>query len=143
MTLVRFNNKRNYPEVWNNVFNRFFEDFLSSQSIQEEEFRPLSNVIETEKGYEVEVALPGFSKQDVNIEVKDGVLTIQGKRESKKDESKYARREFFYNEFTRTFTLPESVDEDKITALFKEGILSLELPKKPESKPKVINVKVD
>lgn len=99
---------------------------------------PAVNIKETEKDFMLELAIPGFKKDDFNIEVDNDVLTISSevKTENETTEENYTRREFSINSFKRAFTLPESVDEDNINAAYEEGILKLTLPKKEEALPK-------
>ncbi|MCS7036708.1 MAG: Hsp20/alpha crystallin family protein [Saprospiraceae bacterium] len=94
---------------------------------------PAVNVSETPEAYAVEVAAPGFSKDNFRLEVKDGYLVISGEmKEEKKEEEKgkYTRREFRYGSFSRAFALPNNVDEHNIRAQYNDGILRINLPKK-------------
>ena len=86
-----------------------------------------------------------MKKDDVKVSVDNGVLTLKGERKQEKEEKgkKFHRVERYYGSFTRSFTLPDNVDETKIKASFKDGMLSLQIPKTAESKPKAIEVKVD
>ncbi|AKA34118.1 MAG: molecular chaperone Hsp20 [Muricauda sp.] len=99
---------------------------------------PAVNIKENEKDFELELAMPGMKKDDFNIEVEDGVLTISSEvnREDETKEENYTRKEFSYSSFRRSFTLPESVNEDNINATYVDGILRLTLPKKEEALPK-------
>lgn len=115
----------------NRVFNGDFDDEFN--------LVPGINVKEREKEYDVQVAAPGFEKNDFEITVDNGILTISAEKEKKEDEEKegFVRREFGYSSFSRSMSLPESVDEEKdINAQYKDGILKLTVPKKEESKPK-------
>ena len=102
---------------------------------------PAVNVKETDDQFDLELAAPGMSKADFNIEIDADVLTISSeKKESKeekedKKEGRFTRREFRYNAFKRSFNLPESVDAAKIAANYVDGILSVVIPKKEEAKP--------
>lgn len=143
MTLVRFNQPRRamFPEFFNDVM----ENFMNNSDLSAvKNTQPLSNVKETEKGFEVEFALPGFSKNDVEIDVNDNVLTVSSKKEESKNEENenYTRREFYYGEFKRSYSLPKSVDQENIKATFKDGILTLDLPKKPELQPKSLKIAI-
>jgi HSP20 family protein len=91
---------------------------------------PSVNVEETDKGYKIDVAAPGLSKKDFNINLDQNVLTISAKQESKneKKEENFVCREFNYNSFERSFSLPEDVDASKITAGYNNGILTIEVP---------------
>ena len=99
---------------------------------------PKVNILETAEDFTVELAAPGMKKEDFNVEIDNHVLSISSeikhKNETEKDH--YTRREFEYSSFKRSFTLPESVDNEKVTAKYQDGILSLVLPKKEEAKKK-------
>ncbi|PCH97322.1 MAG: hypothetical protein COB85_02825 [Bacteroidetes bacterium] len=97
--------------------------------------RPAVNIQETNTDFLVEVAAPGFQKNDFTVEIDNNQLIISSKREDTSDESgnHFTKREFTYGSFQRTFTLPESVKEDKITAKYEDGILKLTLPKQEEA----------
>lgn len=99
---------------------------------------PAVNVIENTEGFKIEVAAPGLQKGDFKLNLEKNQLTISAQKEQKEEEStdKYTRREFKYNSFQRTFTLPNSVDGEKIVASYNEGILSIALPKREEAKEK-------
>jgi HSP20 family protein len=100
---------------------------------------PSVNIMEDKKGYQIELAVPGFSKNDFKIELDNDVLTISSdKKEDKKDKKneEYMRREFCYQSFSRSFDLPENVDGDKIEANYKDGILRVSVPVREEAKPK-------
>jgi HSP20 family protein len=99
---------------------------------------PAVNIKENETDFELELALPGFKKDDFSIEVDENILTIssEAKLESENKENNYTRREFSYSSFKRAFTLPETIDEAKINANYDSGILRLSLPKREEALPK-------
>ena len=99
---------------------------------------PAVNVKETDDEFILEFAAPGYKKSDFNIETKEGSLIVKGVKEQgeQDDNDSYTRKEFTYAGFSRVFELPETVNEDKISATYSDGILSLELPKKEEAKPK-------
>ncbi|MBQ4914405.1 Hsp20/alpha crystallin family protein [Maribacter sp. MMG018] len=99
---------------------------------------PAVNIKEGEKEFEMELAVPGRSKEDFNIEIDDSLLSISSEVKSDKEtkEDNYTRREFSYSSFKRSFTLPDSVDSDKIKATYEDGILKFTLPKKKEALPK-------
>ena len=106
---------------------------------------PAVDVVEKDKAYEVTAELPGMNEKDIEVKVSNGYLTIRGQKEEEKDEKEkdYHLRERVFGSFERQFPLPESVDADKIQASFKDGVLMVTLPKKPEAiKPeKKIEVK--
>jgi len=102
---------------------------------------PAVNIKETENSYEVDMAAPGLKKDDFKIELDNNVLTISSEKSEETQEGngneKYSRREFSYQSFQRSFTLPkEVVDEDKIEAHYREGVLQLRIPKKEMAKQK-------
>lgn len=99
---------------------------------------PAVNIIEGKDDFRIEVAAPGLEKKDFVVNLENNVLTISSEKESKKEENegKVMRREFSYNSFKRSFTLPNTVEGDKITAEHKEGILYISIPKREEAKVK-------
>jgi HSP20 family protein len=99
---------------------------------------PPVNVKETEKQYEIELAVPGRSKKDFNISAENGILTIssENKEEKQQKEKDYTRKEFSYSSFTRSFSLPENANEEEIKANYSDGILKLEVAKKVAGQPK-------
>lgn len=92
---------------------------------------PAANIQEKEKEYVIELAAPGMKKNDFQVAIENGVLRISSEKEKETEtgDEGYSRKEFSYSSFSRTFSLPENVDEDKIKASYKEGILYLSLPK--------------
>ncbi len=101
-----------------------------------------TDIRETENAYILEADLPGFDREDVRAEIKNGYLTIRAERKSESEESKenYLRRERTYGTFTRTFDL-EGIDAEAITASFKNGVLTMELPKAKEKAERVLEIK--
>ena len=98
---------------------------------------PAVNIKELDSQFEIELAVPGMKKDDFEIEVEDGVLSISSTQEEEQvnEKGKFTRREFSYSSFRRSFTLPESVDPKKIDATYKEGVLLVLLPKHKEAQP--------
>lgn len=113
----------------NNDWNLKVSDFSSST--------PAVNIKELDSQFEIELAAPGKEKADFEVEVEDGILSISSSREDKKlnEKEKFTRREFSYNSFRRSFTLPDSVDNTKIDASYKGGLLQVILPKHKETRP--------
>jgi HSP20 family protein len=105
---------------------------------------PTVDISETDDEYLIKAELPEVRKEDVKVTVEDGVLTLQGERRQEKEEKgkKFHRVERSYGSFVRSFTLPESVDENGVRAEYKDGVLSLHLHKTEKVKPKAIEVKV-
>jgi len=129
--LARIN--RHYaPAYWDDFFNDRFFNQLSHMNGKEN--TPAVNVSEDEKEYSIEVAAPGLSRKDFNLEIENDVLTISSEHKESKEENKtnFLRREFNYQSFKRSFQLPDTVDQEQIRATHEEGILKLTLPKKEE-----------
>ena len=126
-------------------YNALFTPLFARPSTQEYGWSPLTDITETEDGYDVRVELPGVSKDDVNVSVKDRYLTIKGEKRSENvdDPKNYRRTERQYGSFERTFTLPPKVETDKITSVFKDGVLALSVPKPEEVKSKEIPITVE
>jgi len=105
---------------------------------------PTVDISETDGEYEIKAEIPDVKKEDVKVTLEDGVLTIQGERKREKEEKgkKYHRVERSYGSFVRSFGLPDLIDEEKVKAEFKDGVLNLHLPKSEKAKPKAIEVKV-
>lgn len=105
---------------------------------------PAVDVYEDTERYVVTAELPGFDPKQVDVKVEDNRLTLRGERKLEREEKKenYHRVERAYGTFTRTFTLPTTVDVTKITAEYKHGLLHVSIPKKPEVTPKQVTVKV-
>lgn len=99
---------------------------------------PAVNIAENKESFRIEVAAPGLEKDDFKVEMENNVLSISCEKEKKNEvnEDHYMRREFSYSSFSRTFTMPETVDADKINASHKNGILEIVVPKKEEAKQK-------
>lgn len=99
---------------------------------------PAVNIKENEKDFQLELSVPGRAKEDFTIEIDDNILSISSevKSENEVEKNNYTRREFAFSSFKRSFTLPESVDGEKINANYENGILTFTLPKKEEALPK-------
>ncbi len=129
----------------------FLEEFLGFDAFRAAPVRqPAIDIRENEKAYLIEAELPGLSEKDVQIEVKDSVLSLkvetvekaEAKEAPKAEDEKWIHRERRNYAFTRSFSLPENADEEAIEARFKDGILMIALPKKPEKAPRQVVVKV-
>lgn len=127
-----------------------FNDFFGNEWLEKvNTTAPAINIIENDKEYSVEVAAPGLTKDDFTIKVdKDNQLTVAMERKSENSEKdkkgRYLRREFSYTQFQQTMILPENVDADKIEAEVKDGVLRIDLPKRPvtEEVKKLKEVKI-
>ena len=108
------------------------------------DWAPAIDVMETNEEFQIRAELPGVEKKDVKLSVENGVLLISGHREQEKEEKgkRYHKIERAYGNFARSFTVPETVDAEKVTAEFKNGLLTVRLPKSEKARPKSIEVKV-
>jgi HSP20 family protein len=121
------------PKLYNGFFGKeAMNEFFAPASAGTV---PAVNVLENKEGFKIEVAAPGLEKSDFKLKLEKNQLTISAQKEQKEEEAneKYSRREFKYSSFQRTFTLPNSVDGEKIAASYADGILKVELPKREEA----------
>lgn len=132
MTLVKFNN-RPVPG-FNGLFNEFFNEFPSLHS--EYSSAVPVNVTETADAYHLELNAPGRNKEDFQVNIENGLLTIsyEKKEEVKNEDVKSVRREFTYKSFKRSFSLDEKIDAENIQAKYENGLLKFYLPKKEQAK---------
>ena len=135
MTLVRFQPaplKGLLPDFWNLPAD-------SAVAVQ-----PVVNILETPDGFRLEVAAPGLTKEDFQVNVVKDILTISAQKETARTEDgiKVHRREFAYGAFERSFRLPETIDTDNVAATFNNGILYVNLKKKAETKPEVKTITI-
>jgi HSP20 family protein len=127
--------RRSYrPFLWSGLFN---DDFLPAITASNE-FMPAVNIREDEKRFTLDLAIPGVDKKDLKIEIHEDVITISSEHKEEKEETRddFKRREFGYSAFCRSFYLPDNVNKDKIEANYRDGILTVELPKEVEEKAK-------
>jgi HSP20 family protein len=124
--------------------NRLFEGGLSRTGLDVfNHWAPPVDLFEEKDSFVVKAELPGLRKEDIDISYQDGALTVSGERkEEKREGSNPARTERFFGRFQRTVSLPKQVDAGKIKASYKDGVLSISLPKAEEAKPKQIEVHV-
>lgn len=127
------------------MFNNDF--FLMPMHVgrQMESSMPAVNIREKEKEYLIEVAAPGMKKNDFNIDMEEGRLTISSQKEEEKNEENegYRRREYNYSSFSRSFNLPENVKPEDIKAQYQDGVLCLTIPKKQEQERPKKRIKID
>ena len=131
-----------------NIFEEFFNDFnRPTSSLLSETVRasllPKLNISETDNKYFIEAELPGVKQSDLELKLDNNILVIKGKTEESKEskERNYFMRERYYGSFQRSLTLPNNINENDITANFKDGILNIEITKKLENSTKSIEVK--
>jgi HSP20 family protein len=128
--------------------DRLFDDLVPFRLFDEERniatgvWNPRTDIIETDNEFIINVDLPGVKKPDVTVNYQDNQLSISGERKSEevKEKKDYLRKERIYGNFHRVYTLPQSINPNKITANFKDGILTVTVPKTEESKPKQVKI---
>jgi len=147
MTLVSWSPLREFEDLFSRYGSFPTRRFVSGDEGGERElatWRPVANISETGNEYLIKAELPEVSKDDVQISVDDGVITIKGERrmENTEENETQHRIESFYGSFARSFSLPADVDESAIHAESKDGVLKVHLPKAEVEKPKTIDIKV-
>jgi HSP20 family protein len=141
MSLVRFSNQ--VPSVFDRLFEGDLFDWSNRNFSRTNTTLPSVNIKETADAYEVEVAAPGFDKSDFKLELNHEMLTILSEKKTEnetKEGEQYTKREFSYQSFSRSFTLPQTADGERISASYENGILRVSIPKKEEAKPKPMRV---
>ena len=145
MTLVRWDPLREMDRM----LERYSRNYLTHHGwgldvMAGGDWVPRMDVMETDKAYNIKLEIPDVHKEDVKIEVEHGVLKVTGERNHEKEEEgkTFHVVECSYGSFCRSFTLPKDVDEKKIEAMFKDGMLTIELPKVAQPKSKTIEIKV-
>lgn len=138
--------KRN--ELFPSMFDDFFKpwnEWAGNNFFSRELTIPAVNITDEKDDYKVMLAAPGLKKEDFNIDIDGNLLTISCEKEESKEEQKanHTRREYNYSSFSRSFTIPEEVKQDKIEANYKDGVLHLVLPKKEEAKKAALTRHID
>lgn len=147
MNIVKFNPFRELEEMQTRL-NRLFTDApmrkIEGNGPFFSDWAPAVDIQETDKEYLIKAELPEMKKEDVKVEVLDGVLTIEGERTQEKEEKgkKFHKVERSYGKFVRQFALPTEVEGAKVQAEYKDGVLSVHLPKTAAAKPTAVTVKV-
>jgi HSP20 family protein len=149
-TLTKWEPKREMERLWNRFSTLFGETPFrwpeeENESLALPEWVPTVDIAETEKEYVIKADLPGVTREQVKVTVEHGLLSLSGERKSEKEEKgqKVHRVERTYGSFLRTFTLPDGTNAAKIAAEFKEGVLTVRLPKDETAKPQAVTVKVE
>lgn len=143
MTLVKFNNRtRNTAPYFNNVFDSLFSEALNKNYTVNK--IPGVNILESETAYTIELAAPGLEKGDFQISLKKENLSVWAEKKTADtaELKSYSRKEFDYYSFARSFVLPESVDAEKISAEYLNGILTITIGKKLNVQPETKEIKV-
>jgi HSP20 family protein len=123
-----------------------FPDFTKEWDfpVKSEEFFPKVDISEGPQQYDIRAEIPGMKKEDIKISINKNVLTISGekKEEKKTEEKKYHRVESYYGSFQRSFVLPDGIKSEKVDANFKDGVLSVVVPKSEEAREKAVDIKI-
>ena len=145
MSLVRYRTSNDFvPTSFSNLIDRFFTESVARSGGSSYSFVPKVDILENEKGYEVNLAVPGLSKEDFKIDLNDNFLTISGERKFTKEKKENSLHvvETQYGNFSRSFSLPENVDASNIQANYNNGILEIFIPK-DEKKALKTTIKVN
>lgn len=147
MKLARWDPFREVEEILDRGGRALDWPFRGGRNLiaREADWAPRVDISETDKEFTIKAEVPGIKREDVKINIEDHVLSIHGESKQEKEEEgkRFHRVERFYGSFNRSFALPENVDEEQIAANFKDGLLSLTIPKKEAEKAKAIEIKVN
>ena len=147
--LTRFEPFREFATLQDRINRVFRESYRHGSAGQDESlttssFAPAVDVYEDEHNVTLKIEVPGIDEKDIDVRIENNTLTVHGERKIEKEEKEenYRRVERQYGSFTRSFTLPPTVDSEKVSANYDKGVLKITLPKKAEAKPKQIKVNV-
>jgi HSP20 family protein len=147
--LTRFEPFREFSTLQDRINRVFRESYThgtpgQDESLTTSSFAPAVDVYEDEHNVTLKIEVPGIDEKDIDVRLENNTLTVHGERKIEKEEKEenYRRVERQYGSFTRTFTLPTTVDSEKVSATYDKGVLKIALPKKAEAKPKQIKVNV-
>jgi HSP20 family protein len=146
MAIIRWNDPFRDLEALQDRMNRLFESTMGRARSEEELFTgtwaPPVDIFETKDRIVLKAELPGFDEKQIALRFEDGVLTLEGERKFEKEsgDENYHRVERSYGKFVRSFSIPATADSERIGASFSNGVLTVELPKREETKPKQIRI---
>ena len=145
MTLVKCRPNRNHflmQDQFDKMFENFFHDNFVTDSTS---FNPPVDMVENDENYLITVELPGLSKDDVNMTIKDNMMTISGSKKNRyeSENDSMHRIESSFGSFSRSFRLPKSIDRENVKANFESGVLSISMPKVEEAKPTEIEIEAN
>ncbi len=145
MTLMKWDPWREIEDMFDRYTKAVGWPRGSQEAMASSDWSPRVDIVEAEQEFLIKADIPGVEKDHVKVSVENGVLTIQGERKTEKEEkdAKFHRVERFTGTFVRRFTVPENVDADAIKAVFKDGMLTLQLPKTQKTLPKAIDIHVE
>ena len=129
----------------NRIFRESFSPERPEEALTTSNFAPPVDVYEDEHNITLKIEVPGIDEKDINVSIENNTLTVHGERRFEKDEKEenFHRVERMYGSFTRSFTLPNTVDLEQVSAHYENGVLKIRLAKKAEAKPKLIKVNVE
>ena len=147
MSLIKWSPIRDLPSIqeeMNKLFDERVDRFTGNSDLQNRVWEPLVDIYEKEDKFVIKAEVPEINREDIQINLENNVLTLKGERKFEKQEEKenYHRAERYYGMFQRSFTLPSTVDSEKIKASLDKGVLTIEIPKKEEVKPKKIEIDI-
>ncbi|MBV6646404.1 MAG: Hsp20/alpha crystallin family protein [Cyclobacteriaceae bacterium] len=130
MALIKYNPLNYRPTSFSSLVDRVFNDDFLGDTVARS-FSPKVDIAETDKAFEIQFHIPGVKKDEINIDLNEGRLTVSGERkiENEKKEKNFHSVESYYGTFSRSFHLPDSIDGDKVNATYEDGILSVVVPK--------------
>jgi HSP20 family protein len=146
MAMVKWEPMREMEELFDRMTKSFGPLRLGTgEGLGATDWSPRVDIAETPEEFVVKAELPEVNKEDVHVTVENGMLTLRGERKQEKEEKgkKFHRIERSYGSFSRAFTLPDNVDDSKVKASFKDGMLTVQLPKTGDAKTKALEVKVE
>jgi HSP20 family protein len=142
MTLIKYNQPGRdvFGKRFSDIMDEFFSDAVATR---QNTFAPSIDISETDKQYMIDVEVPGMKKDDIDLNIENNTLTISGERkfEKKEDNKQYHRVESHYGSFSRSFTLPDNVKVDSISATYNNGILNVTVDKSEQQMKKQIKIK--
>jgi HSP20 family protein len=145
MTLLARREISTLQDRMNRIFRQTFSPEGSDEAMTTSTFAPPVDVYEDEHNITLKIEVPGIDEKDINVSIENNTLTVRGERRFERDEKEenFHRVERMYGSFTRSFTLPNTVDPEQVGAHYEKGVLKVRLPKKAEAKPKLIKVNVE
>lgn len=145
MTLMKWDPWREIEDMFDRYTKAVGWPRGGQEALASSDWSPRVDIVESEQEFLIKADIPGVEKDHVKVSVENGVLTIHGERKSEKEEkdAKFHRVERFTGTFVRRFTVPENVDSDAIKAVFKDGMLTLHLPKTEKALPKALDIHVE
>ena len=145
MTLLARRDVSTLQDRINRIFQESFNPGGSDEALTTSNFAPPVDVYEDEHNITLKIEVPGIDEKDINVSIENNTLTVRGERGFEKDEKEenFQRIERMFGSFTRSFTLPNTVDPEQISAHYEKGVLKIRLSKRAEAKPKQIKVNVE